>query len=127
VGSIASALAIATRWLCPPDSSSGRARTLSARPTLASSRSACAIAAARGMRFTCTGASVTFWRTVMCRNRLNCWSDALAFNRWRVTSDHRPLGEIMNVRRIYRASAKARRTLNHQPQTEPTSADEVLA
>jgi hypothetical protein len=54
-------------------------------------------------------------------------SDALAFNRWRVTSDHRPLGEIMNVRRIYSASAKARRTLNHQPQTEPTSADEVLA
>jgi hypothetical protein len=24
-------------------------------------------------------------------------SDALAFNQWRVTSDHRPLGEIMNV------------------------------
>ena len=29
--------------------------------------------------------------------------DALAFNQWRVTSDHRPLGEIMNVRRIYTA------------------------
>jgi hypothetical protein len=53
-------------------------------------------------------------------------SDALAFNQWRVTSDHRPLGEIMNVRRIYSASAKIRRTLNHQPQTEPTSADSVL-
>jgi hypothetical protein len=53
-------------------------------------------------------------------------SDALAFNQWRVTSDHRPLGEIMNVRRIYSASAKVRRTLNHQPQTEPTSADSVL-
>jgi len=52
--------------------------------------------------------------------------DALAFNQWRVTSDHRPLGEIMDVRRIYTASAKARRTLNHQPQREPTSADEVL-
>ena len=52
--------------------------------------------------------------------------DALAFNQWRVTSDHRPLGEIMKVRRIYSASAKVRRTLNHQPQTEPTSADEVL-
>ena len=52
--------------------------------------------------------------------------DALAFNQWRVTSDHRPLGEIMNVRRIYSASAKVRRTLNHQPQTEPTSADSVL-
>ena len=36
------------------------------------------------------------------------------------------VGEIMQVRRIYSASAKVRRTLNHQPQTEPTSADEVL-
>jgi hypothetical protein len=52
--------------------------------------------------------------------------DALAFNQWRVTSDHRPLGEIMDVRRIYSASAKIRRTLNHQRQTEPTSAEEVL-
>ncbi|MFD5795421.1 catalase family protein [Streptomyces diastatochromogenes] len=52
--------------------------------------------------------------------------DALAFNQWRVTSDHRPLGEIMKVRRIYSASAKVRRTLNHQPQSEPTSADSVL-
>jgi hypothetical protein len=31
------------------------------------------------------------------------------------------------VRRIYAASAKVRRTLKHQPQTEPNSADEVLA
>jgi hypothetical protein len=52
--------------------------------------------------------------------------DALAFNQWRVTADHRPLGEIMDVRRIYSASAKVRRTLNHQRQTEPTSADEVV-
>ena len=53
-------------------------------------------------------------------------TDALAFNQWRVTEEHRPLGEIMQVRRIYTASAKVRRTLNHQPQTEPASADEVL-
>jgi hypothetical protein len=53
-------------------------------------------------------------------------SDALAFNQWRVTSEHRPLGEIMHVRRIYSASARVRRTLNHQPQTEPTRADSVL-
>jgi len=53
--------------------------------------------------------------------------DALAFNQWRVTADHRPLGEIMEVRRIYSASARVRRTLNHQPQREPTRADEVLA
>jgi hypothetical protein len=52
--------------------------------------------------------------------------DALAFNQWRVTADHRPLGEIMDVRRIYTASANARRAFNHQPQREPTSADEVL-
>jgi hypothetical protein len=52
--------------------------------------------------------------------------DALAFNQWRVTEDHRPLGEIMQVRRIYSASAKVRRMLNHQPQTEPASAEEVL-
>ena len=53
-------------------------------------------------------------------------TDALAFNQWRVTEEHRPLGEIMQVRRIYTASAKLRRMLNHQPQTEPASADEVL-
>jgi hypothetical protein len=53
--------------------------------------------------------------------------DALAFNQWRVTAEHRPLGEIMDVRRVYRASAKVRRTLNHQPQREPSSADEVSA
>ncbi|WP_432850530.1 catalase family protein [Amycolatopsis sp. CA-161197] len=52
--------------------------------------------------------------------------DALAFNQWRVTTEHRPLGEIMDVRRIYTASANARRALNHQPQREPTSADEVV-
>jgi hypothetical protein len=52
--------------------------------------------------------------------------DALAFNQWRVTAEHRPLGEIMQVRQIYTASAKVRRTLNNQPQTEPTSADSVL-
>jgi hypothetical protein len=49
--------------------------------------------------------------------------DALAFNQWRGTAEHRPLGEIMQVRRIYAASASVRRTLNHQPQIEPGSAD----
>ena len=52
--------------------------------------------------------------------------DFLSFNQWRVTAEHRPLGEIMNVRRIYSAAAKVRRTLNHQPQTEPASVDDVL-
>jgi catalase len=54
-------------------------------------------------------------------------ADALAFNQWRVTEEHRPLGEIMQVRKIYSSSARVRRTLNHQPQTEPTSARDVLA
>jgi len=53
-------------------------------------------------------------------------ADALAFNAWRVTEEHRPLGEIMQTRRIYSASVRMRRTINHQPQTEPASADEVL-
>jgi hypothetical protein len=52
--------------------------------------------------------------------------DALAFNQWRVTADHRPLGEIMQVRRIYSASARVRRTLNHQRQAEPTGVADVL-
>ena len=52
--------------------------------------------------------------------------DALAFNQWRVTAEHRPLGEIMQVRKVYSASAKVRRALNNQPQNEPASADEIL-
>jgi hypothetical protein len=52
--------------------------------------------------------------------------DAISFNQFRVTEEHRPLGEIMDVRRIYSKSAKVRRTINHQPQTEPTSVEEVL-
>jgi len=53
-------------------------------------------------------------------------TDALAFNQWRVTEEHRPLGEIMQVRKIYTASARLRRAINRQPQTEPASADDVL-
>ncbi|MFI6058342.1 catalase family protein [Streptomyces sp. NPDC051286] len=53
-------------------------------------------------------------------------SDALAFNQWRVTSAHRPMGEIMDVRRVYSESARIRREINNQPQREPVSADEVI-
>ena len=35
--------------------------------------------------------------------------------------------DLMELRRIYAAWAKVCRTLKHQPQTEPNSADEVLA
>ena len=52
--------------------------------------------------------------------------DRLAFNQWRVTAEHRPLGEIMRVRQIYSTSAWVRRELNHQPQREPDSADAIL-
>jgi hypothetical protein len=52
--------------------------------------------------------------------------DALAFNQWRVTADHQPLGEIMQVRRIYSTSAWIRRSLNDQVQVEPASADAVV-
>ncbi|MBV9359738.1 MAG: hypothetical protein JO023_29860 [Chloroflexi bacterium] len=48
-------------------------------------------------------------------------TDALAFNQWRVTAEHAPLGEIMHVRKVYTTSARVRRELNHQTQTEPTS------
>ena len=54
-------------------------------------------------------------------------TDALAFNQWRVTAEHAPLGEIMHVRKIYTTSAKVRRVLNHQPQAEPSSPEVVLA
>jgi hypothetical protein len=53
-------------------------------------------------------------------------ADALAFNQWRVTAQHAPLGEIMRVRKIYATSARVRRVLNHQPQAEPTSPEAVL-
>jgi hypothetical protein len=52
--------------------------------------------------------------------------DEISFNQWRVTAEHRPMGEIMDVRRIYTTSAQVRRTLNGQRQTEPASADAVL-
>jgi len=52
--------------------------------------------------------------------------DALAFNQWRVTALHRPLGEIMDVRRIYTASAKVRRLINGQAQQEPVTAEDVV-
>ena len=53
-------------------------------------------------------------------------ADALAFNQWRVTAEHRPLGEIMQVRKIYSTSARVRRQINHQSETEPLSPDDVL-
>ena len=53
--------------------------------------------------------------------------DALSFTPWRVTAEHRPLGNIMRVRKeVYRHSSVLRHNLNRQARTEPHSADEVL-
>jgi len=54
--------------------------------------------------------------------------DALSFTPWRVTAEHRPLGNIMRARKeVYRHSSMLRHKLNHQERTEPRSADDVLA
>jgi hypothetical protein len=53
--------------------------------------------------------------------------DALSFTPWRVTAEHRPLGNIMRVRKeVYRHSSILRHKLNRQQRTEPRGADEVL-
>jgi hypothetical protein len=53
--------------------------------------------------------------------------DALSFNPWRVTAEHRPLGNIMRVRKeVYRNSSILRHKLNNQERKEPLSADQVL-
>ena len=54
--------------------------------------------------------------------------DALSFTPWRVTAEHRPLGNIMRARKeVYRHSSMLRHKLNHQERTEPRLADDVLA
>jgi hypothetical protein len=54
--------------------------------------------------------------------------DALSFSPWRVTAEHRPLGNIMRARReVYRRSSILRHKLNNQERAEPRSAEEVLA
>jgi hypothetical protein len=53
--------------------------------------------------------------------------DALSFSPWRVTAEHRPLGNIMRARReVYRRSSILRHTLNKQKRAEPCAADQVL-
>ncbi|MFI6494964.1 catalase family protein [Streptomyces sp. NPDC050564] len=53
--------------------------------------------------------------------------DALSLNPWRVTAEHRPLGNIMRVRKeVYRNSSILRHKLNDQERKEPRSADDVL-
>jgi len=53
--------------------------------------------------------------------------DALSFTPWRVTAEHRPLGNIMRARKeVYRHSSILRHKLNRQERAEPRSADDVL-
>jgi hypothetical protein len=53
--------------------------------------------------------------------------DALSFTPWRVTAEHRPLGNIMRARKeVYRHASIQRHKLNQQQRTEPRSADELL-
>ena len=74
VGCMASDRAIATRCCWPPESWSGQASIFSARPTLASTRSASARASPGETPFTTLGASVMFFSTVRWGNRLKLWN-----------------------------------------------------
>ena len=74
LGDMASARAMATRCCWPPERRPGCTSRLSESPTLASSASAISMAAGRLMRFTRKGASMMFWSTLMCGQRLKCWN-----------------------------------------------------
>ena len=53
--------------------------------------------------------------------------DALSFTPWRVTAEHRPLGNIVRVRKeVYRHSSILRHRLNGQQRAEPSDADQIL-
>ena len=73
-GSIAKALAIATRCCCPPDSWPGYLWACSGMPTRSSRDMAWDSASARGFFRTQMGARVTLSRMVRCGKRLNCWN-----------------------------------------------------
>jgi hypothetical protein len=54
--------------------------------------------------------------------------DGLSFTPWRVTAEHRPLGNIMRMRKeVYRHSSILRHELNRQQRMEPRSAGDVLS
>jgi hypothetical protein len=53
--------------------------------------------------------------------------DATSMTPWRVTEEHRPLGNIMRSRReVYRVSSKLRHQINKQPRKEPKNLAEVF-
>jgi hypothetical protein len=54
-------------------------------------------------------------------------ADGISITPWRVTEDHRPLGEIMEVRReVYRQSSIARHRINGQERREPANLAELF-
>jgi hypothetical protein len=53
--------------------------------------------------------------------------DATSMSPWRVTEEHRPLGNIMRSRKeVYRVSSMLRHQLNKQPRKEPENLAEVF-
>jgi hypothetical protein len=53
--------------------------------------------------------------------------DATSMTPWRVTEEHRPLGNIMRSRReVYRTSSMLRHQINHQVRKEPKNLAEVF-
>ncbi|MFE9560028.1 catalase family protein [Streptomyces sp. NPDC006487] len=54
-------------------------------------------------------------------------ADALSFTPWRTPEEHRPVGQIQEVRRrVYERSSVLRHQLNGQPRAEPGGPDEAL-
>lgn len=54
--------------------------------------------------------------------------DRTSMSPWRVTEEHRPLGNIMRSRKeVYRQSSILRHQANHQPRKEPKNLAEVFA
>jgi hypothetical protein len=53
--------------------------------------------------------------------------DATSMSAWRVTEEHRPLGNIMRSRKeVYRQSSILRHQVNHQVRKEPKNLAEVF-
>ncbi|EAR23859.1 hypothetical protein A20C1_05362 [marine actinobacterium PHSC20C1] len=69
-----SARAIATRCCWPPESSEGKCRSRSPRPTLLSIMNARSRASALPTFCTSVSARTTFSRALRCGNRLNLWN-----------------------------------------------------
>ena len=79
-GFMQSALAMATRCFCPPESWEGYACALSESPTFSNICMACALAAFLSAFFSSTGASVKLSNTLRLLNKLKCWNTIPMFS-----------------------------------------------